>query len=131
MKRLLIVDDDELDRKLIVSALKRADPSIRIHEAQSGQETHIKLKELWPILTLLDIRMPGMDGFEVLEGIRSDEHYAELQVLMLSGSDDPEDMRRARELGANDYCVKPHTREGYQALADDICTRWLSETTKH
>lgn len=131
MKKLLIVDDDELNRKLIVSALRRADPSIRIHEAGSGRETPDKLKELWPVLTLLDVRMPGMDGFEVLEVIRSDEDHAALPVLMMSGSDDPEDIRRARELGANDYCVKPDTREGYQALADDICARWLSEPTTH
>jgi CheY-like chemotaxis protein len=126
MKELLIIDDDEVDRKLIVGALKRVDSSIRVHEVERGQDAQDKLKEFWPILTLLDIRMPGMDGFEVLEVIRSDEDCARHPVLMLSGSDDPEDMRRACELGANEYWIKPDTREGYQTLANEICSRWLN-----
>lgn len=126
MKQLLIIDDDELDRKLIIKALKHADSSIRIHEVDRGQDAFTKLRELWPVLTLLDIRMPGMDGFEVLEAIRGDDDCADHPVLMLSGSDDPEDMKRAEELGASEYRVKPHTREGYRALAKEICTRWLN-----
>jgi CheY-like chemotaxis protein len=126
MKRLLIIDDDELDRKMMVDALRKTDSRITVHEVSRGPEAYSAAKRLWPIAALLDVRMPDMDGFEVLSIIRQDGKLTDMPVMMLSGSDDPDDMRRADELGATAYRVKPSSRKGYTNLAEDICHHWLS-----
>jgi len=58
-------------------------------------------------MVLLDLFMPGMNGFEFLEAVRSDRRLHKLPVVVLSGSTNPEDRERALELGANDYIEKP------------------------
>ena len=63
-------------------------------------------KELRPRVIFLDVRMPRMDGFEVLRALRSAPHTRTIPVVMVSTSAWPEDVRRAYELGANSYLVK-------------------------
>jgi len=65
-------------------------------------------------LVLLDLFMPGMDGFQFLEAIRSDKRLSSLPVIVLSGSMNPEDRERALGLGANDYIEKPFNAKDFE-----------------
>ena len=65
-------------------------------------------------LVLLDLFMPGMDGFQFLEAIRSDKRLSSLPVMVLSGSMNPEDRERALALGANDYIEKPFNAADFE-----------------
>ena len=74
----------------------------------------------YPDLLLLDLRMPRLDGFEVLEWIRANPATKTLPVVVLAGSSFRADIRRALELGANSYAAKPAKFEELQVLIDQI-----------
>jgi DNA-binding response OmpR family regulator len=99
-KRVLIVDDERailkvLDMKLRVSGYD-------VVTASNGKEALDLVKSTCPDIMLLDIIMPGMDGFEVLQEVRA---VSELPVIVISAR--PENVRRALSLGANDFLTKP------------------------
>jgi CheY-like chemotaxis protein len=74
-----------------------------------------------PAVVLLDINMPGLDGFEVLQRIREREAFAQLPVIMmLTNSDNPRDIERAAELGANGFQTKPATMKEYVRFFDSL-----------
>jgi DNA-binding NarL/FixJ family response regulator len=64
------------------------------------------VQQIRPDLVLLDLRLPGMDGFQVLEAMRGDTSLSEMPVVILSNYGDPSMMRRAQSLGVSDYLVK-------------------------
>jgi CheY-like chemotaxis protein/phosphoribosyl 1,2-cyclic phosphodiesterase len=104
---VLIVDDDEDLRVLARKALVRA--GHRVIEADNGEEG-LKLVEIQrPHLVLLDLNMPGMDGFEVLRTLRSRETGRSLPVIVLTGSGDEETARSSFQSGATDFLSKPFT----------------------
>jgi CheY-like chemotaxis protein len=80
----------------------------------------------FPDLVLLDLKMPRLDGFEVLEWIRSNPLTMSLPVVVLAGSSFRADIRRALELGANSYAAKPGKFEELQVLIDQIADVWLA-----
>jgi len=79
-----------------------------------------------PALLLLDLKMPKVDGFDVLTWLRSRPELSPLPVVVLSSSSREDDIQRARLLGAADYRVKPADFEQLQVLAQDVATRWLN-----
>ncbi|MEX2608639.1 MAG: ATPase, T2SS/T4P/T4SS family, partial [Gemmatimonadota bacterium] len=103
---VLVVDDDAETRVLARSALESA--GYRVEEAANGE---LALQRLVTgedcALVVLDLLMPGMDGHEVLHRIKSDILTAGVHVVVLTGSDNPEDERRAMTGGAEDYVRKP------------------------
>ncbi|MFP4213395.1 MAG: putative bifunctional diguanylate cyclase/phosphodiesterase [Desulfohalobiaceae bacterium] len=102
---LLVVDDEQTNRKLLkVHLQKLAD---RILEAESGQEA---LDQVWsqaPDLILLDVMMPGMDGYEVCQRLQEHEQSSEIPVIFLSALNDPGAKSKAFQAGAVDYVPKP------------------------
>jgi CheY-like chemotaxis protein len=80
----------------------------------------------FPDLVLLDLKMPRLDGFEVLQWIRSNPVTKNLPVVVLAGSSFRADIRRALELGANSYAAKPAKFEELQVLIDQIADVWLA-----
>ena len=80
----------------------------------------------FPDLVLLDLRMPRLDGFEVLQWIRDNPATKTLPVVVLAGSSFRADVRRALELGANSYAAKPGKFEELQVLIDQIADVWLA-----
>ncbi len=113
---ILIADDDAGHARLIEKNLTRAGLHNRIQRFQNGQEaldfffapagaTPPDLNASY--LLLLDIRMPKVDGIEVLRRIKSDARLRKLPVIMLTTTDDPREVERCHDLGCNNYLVKP------------------------
>jgi DNA-binding response OmpR family regulator len=102
--RILVVEDDEFLRELIVGKLKRE--GFHVSEAINGKAGLQKMKEDMPQLVLLDLILPGFNGFEVLSHIQGDPSIANIPVVVLSNLGQKEDIDRARELGAKGYLVK-------------------------
>jgi len=106
MAKILIVEDDKFLRELI--ARKLTAENYEIIEAVDGEEGLKKIKETKPDLVLLDLILPGIDGFEVLSRIKEDPSLASIPVIILSNLGQREDVERGMKLGAVDYLVKAH-----------------------
>ncbi len=103
-RHILIVDDEALNRELLEDML---DSLGHVHvTAASGMEALARLTPGTDLI-LLDVMMPHMDGFEVLERIRQDAPYCDLPVIMVTELNSKEDRLRAVDAGANDFIVKP------------------------
>jgi putative two-component system response regulator len=106
--KILIVDDEPAGRFTLESILE--EQGYQIEMAESGLEALEKAYQLLPDVILLDVMMPGMDGFEVCQRIRKDPVLAEIPILMLTALDDRKSFLRGLESGADDYITKPYDR---------------------
>ncbi|MDP2967045.1 MAG: response regulator [bacterium] len=109
-KNILIVEDDRFLRELIAQKLIKED--FNISEAIDGEEGIKKIKEEKPDLVLLDLILPGIDGFEVLSKMREDPSITKIPVIILSNLGQREDVERGLKLGAVDYLIKAHFTPG-------------------
>lgn len=111
LANVLLVEDNRLDVELFrVLLMERAHLHFTLHVARDGEEALQRLRsetEEKIDLIILDINMPRMNGFTLLETMRKDEHLREIPVIMLSTSEDYGDKQYARALGAAAYMVKP------------------------
>jgi two-component system NtrC family sensor kinase len=105
---LLIVDDDPIVHQLISGILVPAGYDVR--SAHRGDEAVQMARDLNPDLILLDVMMPEMDGFEVINRLQTDKSTSDIPVIFLSAKVDPADKVRALQLGATDFIGKPFDR---------------------
>jgi len=103
-KKILIIEDEDIIIEVLEKKLKEAGYETDI--ARDGKKGIEKAKEVKPDLILLDIMMPVMDGFEVMENMNKDEELKDIPVLIVSNSGQPVELNRARELGADDWLIK-------------------------
>ena len=103
-KKILIVEDDKFLRELIARKLRNE--GYEVLEAEDGEEGLKKIKEIKPDLILLDLILPGIDGFEVLAKKKEDPQIEKIPVMLLSNLGQREDVERGLRLGAVDYLVK-------------------------
>ena len=104
--KVLIVDDIELNLKVVEKMMSRYKCQIRT--AHNGQEAIDSISQQQPDLIILDLLMPGIDGFEVLRRIRAGEAGdPETIVIILSALNSEQDIVRGFDLGANDFITKP------------------------
>jgi DNA-binding response OmpR family regulator len=108
--KILIIEDDKFLRELI--AKKLTEEGFVVEEAMDGEEGLRKSKEVKPNLVLLDLILPGIDGFEVLAKIKQDPETKSIPVIILSNLGQREDIERGIKLGAFDYLVKAHFTPG-------------------
>ena len=106
MSRILIVEDDADIVRLASHWLERAGYSVE-HAPDGPAALELLGKEPLPALVLLDVMLPKIDGFEVLRRIRADARTKALPVIMVTSFSRDRDAAHGRELGANDYIVKP------------------------
>jgi len=109
MRKILVIEDERASRKLILKLLQNEG-----YEAIAAENGSIGLQLALlecPDLILCDIRMPEMDGYEVLSRLQQDPVTAMIPVICLTAQNDRADLRRGMELGANDYLTKPFTTE--------------------
>lgn len=102
---ILVADDDEEILRVVSLALSKQ--GYEVLPAKDGQEALEKARQEKPDAILLDIMMPGLDGFKVLQELRRDESVSAIPVGFLTGRDDREAYERARELGGHIYLMKP------------------------
>lgn len=103
--RILIVDDDPNSRDIVQTFLESR--GYQVATAEDGQEALAMLEELKPGLVLLDVMMPGMDGWEVARVIKNHPDFGRTRVVMLTARSDFSDKTEGLRAGADDYIVKP------------------------
>ena len=102
---VLAVDDIPLNIFLIKKMLSKFDFEFRT--ANNGQEALDAVAEKKPDLILLDLMMPGIDGFEVITRLRANPETADIHIVIISALDSTDDIARGFKLGANDFITKP------------------------
>ena len=109
-KIILIIEDDKFLRELITQKLIKE--GYGVSEAVDGEEGMKKVKEEKPDLVLLDLILPGIDGFEVLSRMREESALTSIPVIILSNLGQKEDVEKGLKLGAVDYLIKAHFTPG-------------------
>jgi len=109
-KTILIIEDDKFLRELI--SRKLTGEGFDVLEAVDGEDGIKKIKEGKPDLVLLDLILPGIDGFEVLAKLRDDAEISSIPVIILSNLGQREEVEKGLKLGAIDYLIKAHFTPG-------------------
>jgi len=107
--RVLLIDDEPFYFKLIRGALKEAEYDLEY--AKSGSEGLTKIPSYEPEMLIVDLKLPGMDGFEILQRLRRDPKFSHTPVIVITAKDELSEKLKAFELGADDYLVKPFQPE--------------------
>jgi len=131
---ILLAEDWEPDVALVRRGFKRAELSNPLHVVRDGEEAISYLAGLgkfadraeypFPDLLLLDLKLPKMDGFDVLRWVRQQPGGRKLLVMVLTSSEDIYHVNRAYALGANSFLIKPNDLENYTALARTMARFW-------
>jgi CheY-like chemotaxis protein len=134
---VLLAEDDDNDVFLLRWAFEEVGVSVAMIDVPDGEEAVHYLsgrvpyadRALFPLpsLLILDLKMPRMNGFEVLEWLHDQFDLRALPALVLSSSGFDTDIQRATQLGARDYLVKPQTPDDLVKLVREIDSRWLHE----
>ncbi len=110
MAKVLIIEDDKFLRELIVQKLLKE--NFEVIEGIDGTEGAKKIKEEKPDLVILDLILPGLDGFEVLAQAKQNPETANIPIMVLSNLGQREDMEKGLQLGAADFLIKAHFTPG-------------------
>ena len=132
---ILLADDSTADIELVSKALKAENNGWHIESVRDGVEaiafvfgqTHEPGHDLVhkPRLIMLDLKMPRLNGFKVLERLKADPRTHNIPVVVLTSSPEHKDMDECSRLGASDYKVKPLTFDLYSRMVKEIANRWL------
>ena len=120
MKKILVVDDSAINLKMADKVLKENE-SYKPVLVPSGERAFKFLEKNRPDLILLDIMMPEMDGFEVLERLRADEAAKDIPVVFLTADEEPETRARAEAAGVQDIVGKPFKKEELLSVVAKYC----------
>ena len=131
---ILLVEDNPHDVELTLRALKKHNLANKVHVARDGQEaldflfgagpsSGIKCNRLKVIL--LDLKLPKISGLEVLKKLKSDERCKTVPVVVLTSSQEDQDIQECYKLGANSYVVKPVEFDAFAKTVADLGLYWL------
>ena len=136
LAHILLVEDNRMDVELTLDAFHEARLGNTVHVAPNGQDAldylfgHGKYGDCGafplPNLILLDLKLPGIDGFEVLRQIKATPVIKRLPVVILTSSKEEGDRALSYDTGANSYLVKPISFEGFLGVVRTIEGYWLS-----
>ncbi len=133
LRTILLAEDSPADAEMTIDALRDARLANPIVQVEDGVEALDFLlrrgafadrEEGLPAVLLLDIKMPRMDGLEVLQRIRSEEEFKRLPVVILSSSREESDLARSWDLGVNAYVVKPVDIDQFFSAVKTLGTFW-------
>jgi len=135
MQTILLAEDDPDDKALTIRELTRQNVANKIDVVRDGAEA---LEYLFgtgayegrdvsrpPTLMILDLKLPKVDGFEVLRQVRADERTRLMPVVVLTSSDDQKDMLESYSLGANSYVRKPVAFDDFREAVRQLHLYWL------
>jgi len=132
---ILLVEDSQDDLDMTLRSLRKANLSNHIQIARDGAEAlefifcegrHAGRRiENAPRMVLLDLKLPKVDGMEVLKRIKSDPRTKKITVVMLTSSREQKDVLESYHLGVNSYIVKPVNFEGFAAAIRELGMYWL------
>ena len=103
-KKVLLIEDEEIIIELLQKKVEREGYDVSV--ARNGREGLEVMKKVKPDLVLLDIVMPEMDGFGVMENMNKDKELKDIPIVIISNSGQPVELDRAKELGAKDWLIK-------------------------
>jgi len=133
---ILLVEDNEDDIALTRRALEKTDFKSNVVVAHDGQEaidflfvTDANSESNLPIVMLLDLNMPKIGGLEVLRRLRSDERTKNLPIVVLTTSDEQNDISESYNLGANSYIQKPLDMNDFFIAIQDLQSYWMKHNT--
>lgn len=124
---IVLVEDDPGHARLIEKNLRRAHITNDIVVLRDGEEAveyffpvrkDVADGRTMPVLVLLDLNLPGLDGYQVLARLKAGEHTRHIPVIILTTTDDPRDIQRCYDLGCNVYITKPVE---YERFTEAIC----------
>jgi two-component system, response regulator len=131
---ILLVEDSESDLQLTLRALKKANVANRIEVARDGEEAldfmlargaHAGRPRENPRLVLLDLKLPKVDGLDVLRTLKSDQRTRGVPIVVLTSSNEQRDIVESYDLGVNSYIVKPVEFEGFMAAVAELGLYWM------
>lgn len=133
--QILLIEDDPGDRKLVSRFFEKAKVTNQINKVKDGEEALDYLHQRGefedsddapaPDLILLDLNLPRIDGREVLEKMKSNEDLREIPVIVLTTSEEDEDVHRSYDLGASSYIVKPVDMAQFSDVVQAIENYWF------
>lgn len=109
VKKILVVDDEKDFLRVVNQTLVEA--GYKVITALNGKEALEKVRSEAPDMMILDINMPGIDGYQVCKNIRQDPLYKRLPIIMLTVRKDTKDQVKGMELGSDEYMTKPFDPE--------------------
>jgi CheY-like chemotaxis protein len=127
-KLILLVEDDPDHELLTLRALRKSNVANVVQVARDGEEAlNVLLGEnaIQPQVVLLDLKLPKIDGLEVLRRIRGNESTRVLPVVVLTSSDEESDVIRSYELGSNSYIRKPVNFSDFAEATQQLGMYWL------
>ena len=119
---VLLIDDEK--PWLEVLSLAMENEPFKIVTAESGEMALKKMHTKTPDLILSDVRMPVMNGFDLFEKVRNDPKLKQVPYVFMSSLDDYDAKRVAKEIGADDYVIKPFDTEDAKTIIFDLLTRF-------
>jgi two-component system, response regulator len=131
---ILLVEDSESDLQLALRALKKANIANRIEVARDGEEAldfmlsrgaHADRPNENPRLVLLDLKLPKVDGLDVLRTLKSDPRTRTVPIVVLTSSNEQRDIVDSYELGVNSYIVKPVDFDGFMKAVVELGLYWM------
>lgn len=124
---ILLVEDNPDDEQLTLRALRRSQVTSPIQVAHNGEEALSVLASMNPLpsVVLLDLKLPKIDGLEVLRRIRSDRRIHHLPVVVLTSSNEERDVVESYNLGANSYVCKPIEIEQFTTTIGQLGLYWV------
>jgi two-component system, chemotaxis family, response regulator Rcp1 len=130
-RKIVIVEDNPADAKTLRVALARRDADLETIVLEDGVRAIEYFSQSVnedadpPDLVLLDLNLPIVSGFEVLEFLKADAHLRKLPVIVLSGSSSQQEIERCYEVGANSYICKPTGIQEVFDMAAELVTYWF------
>lgn len=126
MPRILFVEDNADDVLLAKTAVRHSKIPVEVQFIDNGRDAIPALTaEALPDVTILDINLPLVNGLEVLRAVRATPVARQPVVVVMTTSTDPKDEGTARELGCNEFYIKPLDYASYREMISGILKRWL------
>ncbi len=126
---ILLVEDDDIDAMMLERSINSLRPDIKIVRAVNGREAIDLLSTVRPRIIVMDIRMPLMDGREALAHLKHDEQYQQIPIVMMTTSDNPDDIEFCYQNHANAYMSKGIDNKTIRTDIDNLLSFWF-ETVK-